>query len=114
MCGAGDPSDVTDRIVHLHPDAPPKPAPGETCNRCGICCAAETCPAGRLVFRRKTGPCPALVRYDNRYSCDLAVMPDRHTALLPLRLRPLAARLFRRWISAGTGCDSLVSIVNRQ
>ena len=105
---------MTDRTIHLHPDAPSKPAPGEPCNRCGVCCAAETYPAGRLVFRRKNGPCPALVRYDNRYTCDLAVMPDRYIVFLPLALRPLVARLFRRWISAGTGCDSLVSIVNRQ
>lgn len=105
---------VVDHIVHLHRDAPSKPAPGEPCNRCGVCCAAETCPAGRLVFRQRTGPCPALALRDGRYACELAVMPERHIPILPLFLRPLAVRLFLRWISVGTGCDSVVNVVNPQ
>jgi len=99
------------QIVHLHRDAPSKPPPGEPCNRCGVCCAAETCPTGRLLFRRRTGPCPALVLYDGCYACELAVAPERHLPILPRRLMPLAARLFRRWIAAGTGCDCAVMIV---
>jgi len=99
------------QIVHLHRDAPSKPPPGEPCNRCGVCCAAETCQTGRLLFRRRTGPCPALVLYDGCYACELAVAPERHLPILPRRLMPLAARLFRRWIAAGTGCDCAVMIV---
>lgn len=98
------------QIVHLHRDAPSKPPPGEPCNRCGVCCAAETCPTGRLLFRRRTGPCPALVLYDGCYACELAVAPERHLPILPRRLRSFAARLFRRWIAAGSGCDSTVEV----
>lgn len=77
-----------------------------------MCCAAETCPVGRLVFQRKNGPCPALVRLDAHYACGLAVQPGDHVRFLPRRLNPLAAKLVRRWIAAGKGCDSAVEIVN--
>lgn len=103
---------VAGQVIHLHRDAPPKPAFGEACNRCGVCCAAEPCPAGRLVFKQRTGPCPALAWVDDRYICELAVAPNRHLRLPPRRLAPFAARLFRRWIAAGSGCDSAVEIVN--
>lgn len=86
------------KIIHLHRQAPPKPAPGAPCNGCGVCCAAETCPLGLLLFRRRRGPCPALEWHADegggRYRCGLLVPP-----------RPLHA-LFARWIAAGTGCDS--------
>lgn len=105
---------MTGQVIHLHHDAPSKPAPGEPCNRCGVCCAAETCPAGRLVFQQRTGPCPALFRHDGQYACELAVAPYLHLRFLPRRLSPFAARLFLRWIAAGKGCDSAVDVVNPQ
>lgn len=96
------------QVVHLHRAAPAKPAVGAPCNGCGVCCAAEPCPAGMLLFRRRHGPCPALAWDDTaqRYRCGLLVAPTTHLRWLPRRSSGLAARLFARWIAAGAGCDS--------
>ena len=99
------------RIVRLPADAPDKPAPGAPCNGCGLCCAAELCPLGRVAFRKSRGPCPALVwrPEDRRHVCGLATAPKTHLPRLPGPLIPLFIRLARRWIAAGIGCDSDVS-----
>ena len=98
------------RTIHLHREAPPKPAPGAPCNGCGVCCAAETCPLGLLLFRRRRGPCPALSWHGEtgagRYRCGLLMAPAHHLRWLPSRWESTAGRLFARWIAAGTGCDS--------
>lgn len=84
--------------VELHREAPAKPAEGQPCNGCGVCCALETCPLGQLRFLRRRGPCPALTWSDEagRYHCGLllAHSPDS-----------LRGRLCARWIAAGSGCD---------
>ncbi len=106
---------MTRHLILLHPDAPPKPAVGEACNRCGVCCAAETCPLGRLVFRQKAGPCPALAWTGDGYACELVVVPERHLRflrILPHALSTLANHLFKRWIAVGSGCDSNVDVLN--
>jgi hypothetical protein len=58
-----------------------------------------------LTFRRRAGPCPALVldAADGLYRCGLIERPP-----LALRWLPLAWRrtLVLRWIAAGQGCDS--------
>lgn len=94
-------------IIHLHPAAPAKPAEGEPCNGCGVCCALETCPAARLRFRQKKGPCPALSWSTgaNRYHCGLLTAPGNYLGWLPRAAEPLASRLLARWIAAGKGCD---------
>lgn len=99
------------RVIHIHPEAPPKPALGEPCNGCGVCCLAEPCPLGMLLSARRRGACAAL-RWDGaacRYVCGAVSEP---AAVLPRLLQPLGrvaapllARLARRWIAAGTGCD---------
>lgn len=96
------------RVIHLHVMAPPKPAWGESCNGCGLCCAAEPCPMGSVLSRRRQGRCVALDwdEAGQRYICGLLARPHRW---LPwLRLLPEAAlrRMIRRWIAAGAGCDS--------
>jgi hypothetical protein len=84
--------------LELHREAPAKPAEGQPCNGCGVCCALETCPLGRLRFLQIRGPCPALhwSATAGRYHCGLllAAGPDS-----------LFGRLCTRWISAGSGCD---------
>lgn len=94
-------------IIHLHRAAPAKPAAGQPCNGCGVCCALETCPAARLRFRQAAGPCPALAwsEADARYRCGLLATPRRYFGWLPARVEPLARRLLARWIAAGQGCD---------
>ena len=99
-------------VIHLHRDAPAKPAPGAACNGCGVCCALETCPAARLIFLQRAGPCPALTwsAGERRYHCGLLTAPGDHLRWLPGPAQPLARRLFRRWIAAGIGCDCSVEV----
>jgi hypothetical protein len=82
------------QVIHIHPESPPKPALGATCNGCGVCCLAEPCPLGMLLSRKRTGACVALrwSDVDLRYRCGAVDGPWGFLA--------------RRWISAGTGCDS--------
>lgn len=95
------------RVVRLHAQAPPKPAVGAPCNGCGVCCASEPCPVGVLVSRRRQGACRAL-QWDearNLYRCGVVQAPQQFVPWLPELARALAARLARRWIAAGSGCD---------
>lgn len=88
------------RVIHLHAAAPPKPALGQACNGCGVCCAAEPCPAGMAVSLRRSGACSALTWDDAqaRYRCGLL---DRAA-----QLGTWPARAVARWIAAGHGCDA--------
>lgn len=90
------------RVIRLHPLAPPKPAVGAACNGCGVCCAAEPCPLGIAVSRRRSGACAALrwVDAERRYRC--ALLGDASAAGARL---PIPRRLVARWIGAGVGCD---------
>jgi hypothetical protein len=85
------------RVIHLHPEAPAKPAEAQPCNGCGVCCAAEPCPLGMLLSVRRRGGC-TMLRWapgEGRYRCGA------------LAAAPQAAKfLIRRWIGAGAGCDS--------
>ena len=96
------------QVIRIHPAAPPKPAEAAPCNGCGVCCAAEPCPAGVLVTGRRTGACAALQWRDDAglYRCGLVSAPSEVLRWLPRALAPLASRLARRWISAASGCDS--------
>jgi len=85
------------RIILIQPEAPPKPALGEPCNGCGLCCLAEPCPVGMVLSLKRHGACSAL-RWDgaaSRYVCGAMA-----SAPWPLN------RLMRRWIAAGIGCDA--------
>ncbi|WP_310740843.1 hypothetical protein [Aquincola sp. J276] len=66
------------RVFMLRSDAPTKPAAGQPCNGCGVCCAAEPCPVGMLVSRRRTGRCRALVWQQGRYRCGMVSHTARH------------------------------------
>jgi len=72
-----------------------KPAHGQPCNRCGLCCYATICDLGQSVFHRKAGPCPALEGSFGNASCGL-------TQHGPTKYRAAAGLL----IGAGTGCDA--------
>jgi hypothetical protein len=98
------------RVIHLHPEAPAKPAVGEACNGCGVCCAAEPCPIGMLVSRRRHGSCAALVWMESAraYRCGMVIEPQRY-----LQARWMAQVLGRaalRLIAAGQGCDCSLSV----
>ena len=96
---------MTQRIIHLHPRAPPKPEMAQPCNGCGVCCAAQPCPLGMWLSRRRSGACAALQWSppQQRYLCGALNEPERWLPWLPRRL---AAALARRWIAAARGCDS--------
>ncbi len=92
------------RVILLQLAAPPKPAQGQPCNGCGVCCAAEPCPVGAVLSRRTQGVCVALQWHEalGVYRCGVvaAAWPA-----LPRVLARLLQRLSKRWISAGSGCD---------
>ena len=100
-------------VIHLHIDAPAKPAVGAACNGCGVCCAWQPCPLGVLVSGRRHGMCSAL-RWDDgssSYRCAMVQVPESAWPALPGVLRPALRRLARRWIAAGAGCDCDVEVV---
>jgi hypothetical protein len=101
-----------EQTIHLHRNAPNKPAEGQACNGCGVCCALETCPAGRLRFLQSKGPCPALTWSDSeaRYHCDLLVDPGKYFGWLPWSAEAFIRRQLARWIAAGKGCDCSAEI----
>ena len=96
------------QVIRLHPAAPVKPPETAPCNGCGVCCAAEPCPIGVLVSRRRTGACDALSWESDtgRYRCGLVAAPGDVLPWLPAAAAPLVSRLALRWISAASGCDS--------
>jgi hypothetical protein len=100
------------QVIQIHPAAPAKPESGAPCNGCGICCASEPCPVGALLSRRRSGACVALSwsPTDSIYRCGLV---DDAAALLPAAWRgaaPLVARLAKRFIAAGVGCDCSLEV----
>ena len=99
-------ADVVDVMVHAL--APAKPMSGQPCNGCGVCCALNVCPLGRLVYFKIHGPCPGSHWIDElrRYRCSL--LDGRQD---PVRGQPtLVARWVSRAIAAGRGCDFDASI----
>lgn len=93
------------RVVHLQPLAPAKPPVGTACNGCGLCCAAEPCPLGMVLSRRRRGSCVALQwsEPEARYRCGALAEPQRWLPALP---EGMARSLAARWIAAGRGCDA--------
>jgi hypothetical protein len=103
VSGARAPLGEGARVIHVHTDAPPKPALGQPCNGCGVCCLTEPCPLGMLLSRRRQGACEAL-RWDaERYHC----------GVVSAHPRGLLGWLVRRWIAAGSGCDCSLDVGGR-
>ena len=106
------------QIIMIHPDAATKPASGEPCNGCGVCCLLEPCPLGVILSGRRYGACVAL-RWkvgQRQYRCGalsepsdvlIQMFPGALSRVAPI-LAPGLMRLARRWIAAGEGCDSTV------
>ena len=101
-------------VIQIHSQAPAKPAWGEACNGCGVCCLLEPCPVGVLVSRRRRGACAALrwQQSDGRYRCGVLTDTQRYTRLTWPLVNKLFARLMRRMIYAGRGrgCDAQVEV----
>jgi hypothetical protein len=90
-------------VIRIQAEAPAKPALGETCNGCGICCLSEPCPLGVLLSLSNKGPCKALQwsQAEQQYRC--GALGDHVSG--GRGVTGLRARLVGRWISAGSGCD---------
>lgn len=109
------------QTIHIHPQAPAKPAAGQPCNGCGWCCLAEPCPLGVLLSGRRRGACNALQwsAAQGLYRCAAVQAPrqalqEARWPVLRGLARPLAGllgALAGRWIAAGQGCDSTVEAV---
>ena len=101
------------QIIHIHPAAPAKPAEGAPCNGCGVCCTSAPCPLGVIASGRFTGACTALVwaEEDSLYRCGLLAEPARHLPRGLHWLAPVLARVARRSIAAGAGCDCSMEVV---
>jgi hypothetical protein len=95
------------QVIHIQPLAPAKPAFGEACNGCGVCCLAETCPLGLLISRSRLGPCKALIWVAERkqYRCGVLGDGDNSKGLFFVAWARLRKWMFGRWIAAGKGCD---------
>ncbi|MBI2732700.1 MAG: hypothetical protein HYX44_05175 [Aquabacterium sp.] len=104
------------QVIHIHPEAPAKPAVGEPCNGCGVCCLAEPCPVGVIVSRKRHGACKALVwsQSDGRYFCGLLVGAASGSGNAGAWWRRWARAAWLRWarrmISAGSGCDASLEV----
>ena len=100
------------QVIHIHPEAPPKPPEGAPCNGCGVCCLAEPCPVGMLISRKRQGACDVLrwSGLQGRYVCGLLAEGDDGGE----GSAPLWRRLWRAWarrlISAGSGCDASLEV----
>ena len=103
---------ATEQIIKIHAQAPAKPALGKPCNGCGVCCAAEPCPVSLALLWPHTAPCKALLWNDNdkRYLCGMVIEPSLFVKWCPKWMDKLASKLFKRWIAAGTLCDSEVEV----
>ncbi len=100
-------------VILLHVDAPAKPALGQDCNGCGVCCAAEPCPLGMALSMRRHGTCRALQWSDGagRYHCGVVAEPRRWLRVLGWLPEATVRRLALRWIGAGRGCDATLRAV---
>ncbi len=94
-------------VITLRVAAPDKPVAGAPCNGCGVCCTLAPCPLGILVSRRTRGACAALTWSDDKglYRCGLIERPATFLPRLLRRWAPALARMARRYVSAGSGCD---------
>lgn len=90
-----------------------KPAHGQPCNGCGVCCHISVCPLGQSVFGPRLGPCPAVQKNPDdphKWECGLVVEPMRfvmHKCLAHTwqAMRAAASIL----IGTGDGCDCRIN-----
>lgn len=90
-----------------------KPAHGQPCNRCGLCCRSSLCQLAMHVFHKNAwapplpGPCPALEHDDDEGShCGLIADPQKYVKGLSqadAAVRSTAAKLI---LGEGLGCTA--------
>lgn len=97
--------------VRLKDGKAPKPRHGDpVCNGCGLCCLAEPCPLGQIIFGKQSGRCPALEDHGERFACGLVVDPAKYS---PVRAAMVGEALLREaaqhFTGTGLGCDAHVA-----
>lgn len=85
-----------------------KPAHGQPCNGCGLCCMIARCDLGKQLFGDIRAPCPALTQTGaHAYSCGIVdMLAAKRYASDDARELFDAARLLVR---AGEGCDCRIN-----
>lgn len=88
-----------------------KPAIGEPCNGCGLCCQVQVCATGSYALglvsdwgERAPGPCPALAQKDDRWVCGVVERPKDWLGYNP-RGVTVIREAFKLAIGTGAGCD---------
>ena len=85
-----------------------KPAYGQPCNGCGVCCIATPCLLATDMIGATEGRCPALEWEDGRFWCGL--LRNAHKYLPGLEEKPWVDDHLRELILSsgafGVGCDS--------
>jgi hypothetical protein len=84
-----------------------KPAHGEPCTRCGLCCIATLCPLARTVFGERDGPCPALSFVEGGSTCGLVAEPIKFARVVAMRSGvETASQAALHLIGSALGCDA--------
>lgn len=88
-----------------------KPAHGQPCTHCGLCCLMTVCSLGRVVLGQAEGPCPALdFDADKKSSCGLIANPmafaPLHTIAHGVENMTAAAKVI---LGSGDGCDARIN-----
>ena len=109
---------MSHQIILIQSEAPSKPVPGAPCNGCGVCCLLEPCPLGVVLSGRRQGACVAVRWHEecHQYRCGALIEPAVVLKMALPRLfqswaswlAPVLARVAKRWIAVGIGCDSNV------
>lgn len=81
-----------------------KPAFGQPCNGCGMCCIAEQCALSLALFNQQER-CPALEEVDGRLACGLVRSTADYVPDLPSWGGPALTEAFALMLGAGAGCD---------
>lgn len=92
-----------------------KPAIGEPCNGCGLCCKVQVCRNGAYVLGlvdilgdTVPGPCPALIsKNDGSFTCGVVDNPHKYIKNRKNYTAKALSNNFKILIGAGTGCDEL-------
>ncbi len=96
-----------------------KPAHGQPCNNCGLCCRAILCDLAQHVFKRNAalhhagfpnqnpmGPCPAIEHKDGKQLCGLMTNPAKYKPEITEAEAPAYSEATRYLLAAGTGCTA--------
>jgi len=83
---------------------PAKPAYGDPCNGCGVCCLAVQCPISIALFG-DAEICPALVEAGNALACGLMIDTKAHVPEITDWGGATLTETFSLLIGSGIGCD---------